>query len=512
VEEDAFVGNTIRRVLAVMLMTALSDAGSRAQAPRPSAKEIARAVDTVAARVVDSGLSSAIGVAIAMDGRLIFSRGYGWADATNRVRADSNTLWYIASTSKSLTGFGASLLAQQGVLDFGAPIATLLPDVKWPAGVDPSALTLARFLSHTHHINDGVFVQNAAYTGVVPESRWAELIALTSPSGNENLVYGNFGYNIAAMVIDRKRREGWRRFLDTAVYTPAGMHETYACVSCVDPRRIAKPHRPGADGGFVTLTFEKTDATMNSAGGHLSTLHDLARWVIVQMDGGRIDGKQVFPAEAVALSHRLIARHTVEASRHFGPFDRDGWAAGWDIGSYQGERMVSRFGGYATTRSHLSFLPGRRIGVVALVTAPGASAATDIIAALAYDLEAGRPTAQAMAKERLDALITRVTEARRRAAADEAERRSKPQRVRRPLTDYVGVYGDPGYGEIRFAAKGDELFFNWGVLSGPVRVLNADRDEFQIEIAASPSTVTFNFDETRRAQSVSVDNMRFRRR
>jgi CubicO group peptidase (beta-lactamase class C family) len=502
--------NTIPRILAVVLVSALAVANSRAQGSRASAQDIAQAVDAVAARVVDSGLVAAIGVAVVMDGRTIYSRAHGWADATNHIRVDSSTLWYIASTSKSLTGFGVSLLAQQGVLDFDTPITTLLPDVRWPAGVDASKLTLARFLAHTHHINDDVFVQNAAFTGVVPESRWAELIPLTSSSGNEDLVYGNFGYNIAAMVIDRKRPQGWRRFLETAVYAPAGMHETYTCVSCVSQRRIAKPHRPNLD-GFATLRFEKTDATMNSAGGHLSTLHDLSRWVIVQMDGGRIDGKQVFPAETVALSHRLIARHTVERSRRFGPFDREGWAAGWDIGSYQGERMVSRFGSYSTMRSHLSFLPGRRIGVVAQVTAPGAGGATDIIAALAYDLEAGRRNAQATANEQLDALIARVTEAKRRAADDRAVRHSGAQRLRHRITDYVGVYGAPGYGEIKISAKGDALFFKWGVLSGPIEVLNTDRDEFQIEIAASRNTLIFDFDGTPRAQLVSVEGVRFKR-
>ena len=102
---------------------------------------------------------------------------------------------------------------------------------------------------------------------------------------------------------------------------------------------------------------------MNSAGGHISTVHDLARWTIVQMDSGVIDGKRVFPKGAVVLSQTLIAKHTRDQSKKFAFFDREGWGAGWDIGSYEGERMVSRFGSYAQTRSHLSFLPNRRIGV-----------------------------------------------------------------------------------------------------------------------------------------------------
>ncbi|HLB55231.1 MAG TPA: serine hydrolase domain-containing protein, partial [Gemmatimonadales bacterium] len=173
-----------------------------------------------------------------------------------------------------------------------------------------------------------------------------------------HLVYSNLGYNVAAMVIDATQPEGWRHYLDSAVYRPAGLGDTYARVSGLDRRRIAMPHELHPDGSFTTATFFKTDATMNSAGGHLATLHDLARWVVVQMDGGILDGRRVFPAPVVALSHRMIAPQTVAASKRFTYFDRAGWGAGWDLGGYAGEPMVSRFGSYSSIRSHLSFLPG----------------------------------------------------------------------------------------------------------------------------------------------------------
>ena len=211
------------RVSYALLLVASVSQLAVAQGPRATADEIARSVDSLAARVVSSGVSPALGVAIVMDGKTIFSKAYGFADATNRIAANDETLWYLASTSKSFTGFGVSLLATQGVLRFDTPISTLLPDVKWPATIDAGQLTLARFLSHTHYVNDNAFVQNAAFTGVLPEPRWGELIQYLSPTGNQDMVYSNFGYNIAAMVIDRKRPEGWRRYLDSAVYRPAGL-------------------------------------------------------------------------------------------------------------------------------------------------------------------------------------------------------------------------------------------------------------------------------------------------
>jgi len=482
------------------------------QGPRPAPEVVARAVDSLATRVVSSGLSPALGVAVVMDGKTILAKAYGWADATARIAATDRTLWYLASTSKSYTGFGIALLAHQRAVDLNAPIASLLPDVRWPDGVDPTLLTLTHFLSHTHYINDNAVVQSAAFTGAIPEARWPQLIQYATRSPTDDLVYSNFGYNVAAMVIDRLRPEGWRRYLDSAVYKPASMRETYAYLSGLDPRRLAKPHALNAAGGFRTLKFEKTDATMNSAGGHVATLRDLARWVSVQMDDGVIDGRQVFPREAVELSHRLIARHTVEASKRFGPFDREGWAAGWDIGTYQGEPMVSRFGSYSSIRSHLSMLPRRRIGVVAQVNGPGASAATDIVAALVYDLEAGRPNARATAEERLNDLIARLPAARERQVASDSVRRVRQRPLRRPIADFAGSYFNEAFGTLAFVVKDRALQYEWGVLEGPTEVFDAEKDQLRIEIAGSGNIVSFRFDGPGASKSIDLSGTTFVRR
>jgi CubicO group peptidase (beta-lactamase class C family) len=185
-----------------------------AQGPRPAPAVIAAAVDSLASRVVTSGVSPGFGVAIVMDGRPVFVKAYGWADATGRVAATDRTLWYLASTSKSFMGFAVSLLAHEGKIDFDAPITALLPGAQWPQGVDAAGLTLPRFLSHTSYINDFAVVQSAAFTGAFPESEWPRMIRFARPSGNTDLVYTNFGYNVAAMVIDRVRTEGWKAYLE----------------------------------------------------------------------------------------------------------------------------------------------------------------------------------------------------------------------------------------------------------------------------------------------------------
>ncbi|HEV8264483.1 MAG TPA: serine hydrolase [Gemmatimonadales bacterium] len=502
------VGDIVR---AAALAALLIPGTTAAQQARRDPAAIARAIDSLAAAAVAEGFAPALGVAITMDGRTIYSRSHGSADVTAGVPVDDRTLWYVASTSKSFTGFGVALLAQQGVLRLDAPITSLLPDAKWPPDVRADSLTLEHFLSHTHRINDNAVVMSAAFTGAIPEARWPALIAVAGRRPTDDLIYSNFGYNVAAMVIDRVRPGGWKRYLEESVFRPAGMRDTYARVSGLDPKRIARPHRFLADGRYATETFYKVDATMNAAGGHLATLHDLARWTIVQTDSGVIDGRRVFPAEAVALSHRLIARQTRDQAKRFAFFDREGWGAGWDIGSYEGERMVSRFGSYHTTRSHLSFLPGRQIGVVAM-SSGGISALTDIIAAFAYDLEAGRADARERVAARMAELRRQFAGGRANVARQDsvrAERQRQP--LGRPLEDFAGDYEEPSYGRITFTVTGGRLAYRWGAVFGPAEIFDASKAQMRIEIAGSGNVVTFTFAGDGPAQSLVLQGVTFSR-
>ncbi len=491
-----------------------------ASGPRPTARIIAGAVDSLAARIVAERLTPAIGVAVVMDSATILSKSYGMTDVTSSVPADDRTLWYVASTSKSFTGFGASLLAQQGVIDFRTPISSLLPNAKWPAGVDASRLTLANFLSHTHQLRDAVIVMSASFTGEFPESEWPAMLRYTTPIKGHDLIYSNLGYLVTAMVIDAKRPEGWRRYLDSAVYQPAGMTETYTRITGLDRRRIAMPHELLADGSFATKPFHKIDATMNAAGGHLATMHDLARWVTVQMDDGIIDGKRVFPSEAVTLSHRLIARQTRDDSKTFAFFKRDGWGAGWDIGSYQGEPMISRFGSYASTRSHLSFLPARHIGVVAEANGSLASLATDILAAFAYDLERGDPGARKVADQRLRKLIDRRHDALLEKARSDSINASQPPTIRRPLSDFAGSYHHEWYGTVTIEVRGNNVFYKWGALDGTAEVIDARTCSWRgcryynallIDPGDGKTAVDFDFPKSGPATDLKLMDEKFKR-
>lgn len=173
--------------------------------------------------------------------------------------------------------------------------------------------------------------------------------------------------------------------------------------------------------------------------------------------------------------------------------------------------MVSRFGGYASFRSHVSFLPGRRIGVVAITTG-GIGTLTDLLAAFAYDLEAGRSDARIRAEQRFGELLTRSAAQRRSVAAEDSARAVLARvPLRHPLRAYVRTYTLDGFASIFVEQRAQGLHYRWGAVSGPVMRRDGADETFLIELAGADTPVTFEHAADGVASAMLVDGTRFAR-
>lgn len=462
-------------------------------------------IDGFVRRAFALGVTPGLGVAVVSDGRIVYTAALGHANVQEGIPVTDSTLWYVASTSKSFTGFGVAMLEAAGELDVNAPITRVLPRAAWHPNARPEELTLASFLSHTHGLNSGPLVTSAAYTGAFPEERFNQLLAFSDPLPTRDLNYSNLGYNVASMAIAETRADGWKAYLDRNVFAPAGLRDIHHRVTGIPPRRIAKAHQLRADGSYEALPFLKRDLTMNAAGGHLASISDLARWTILHIDEGRLDGRQVFPAALVRRSHEILGRQNVQ----FAYFQRDGWGFGWDIGSYDGEPMVSRFGSYTGFRSHLSMLPARRVGVVAQVNSAPGWRLTDVIAAYAYDVFRGRADADARGQARLDTLVAQLQTRRTRLASASAPVHTPP----RPISDYAGTYEDVALGRIEIVPDESGLRVRWGVLPDlPLDVRDAERQIFVTTTFGGLSPFQFVFGGSGPAEALETEGRRALRR
>ncbi|HEU5186539.1 MAG TPA: serine hydrolase domain-containing protein, partial [Gemmatimonadaceae bacterium] len=131
-----------------------------------TAADTSAALDSTLAQVFALDLAPGMSIAVVRDTQVIYAKGFGWADVEARTPVTPQTIFYIASTTKSFTGLAAALLAEQGRLDLDAPLSRYLPTARLQTPLNPDSITLRSLLSHTHGIHgDGPIIFRTAYSG-----------------------------------------------------------------------------------------------------------------------------------------------------------------------------------------------------------------------------------------------------------------------------------------------------------------------------------------------------------
>ena len=293
-----------------------------------------------------------IAIVVIKDDRPIFVHAYGMADKEAGIEADTDTLFYIASSTKSFTALAAAMLDQEGKIKLSDPVTKYTPGIHFKTDI-PDKITIQDLLTHTSGLRNGPLVNRFAFTGQIDQSEidhvFAEGTSFDEASfGKYN--YTNLGYNIYGLALHYQLHKRWQDLLQERIFDRAGLKHTTAYVSRARAKKfkIAAPYVVDTDaanaGKMVRSRLEKTDTNMQSAGGIFMSISDLGRWLNLNMNGGKLDGKQVFPVELIRNAQTGYTKST----RNEPPFSGDGeYGLGWQIGKYRNEKVIYHHGGYS---------------------------------------------------------------------------------------------------------------------------------------------------------------------
>lgn len=482
---------TMRRVLLPILAATVLAVSPATSQSAPSG-EWRSDVDAFVQKVVDAGLVPGAQIAVSQGDWVLYSKGYGSADLDSSRAVGEETRFYIASTTKALTATAVTVLAHKGDLDLDAPVTRYLPALRFAPPLDADTIRIRDLLALNHGIeNGGPVVLRTAYTGDFTPELLLELLASYGPSEEGRVfVYGNLGYNLLGMVLDAIGEGGWKEVVEREVLQPLGMRETTAYVSRLEAQEIALPHGFDSDGKFHRVPLGKADENMHAAGGHFTTARDLARFAAAHASGGRLEGRQVLPREAIEVTHELHA----EQDKDFGPIHRFGWGFGWDLGTWQGRELIHRFGTFEGYRPHLSFLPEEGLGVAVLVNGLGpAFYADDLIAFYIYDRLLGVPDVEARYQAQLDELSARTRQMLGRMAEGMERRKARQVPLGHPLEAYAGVYESPRSGRMEWRVVAGGLEVHMGVAQARAEVFDAAEDQLRVELTGGGSVADFEF-------------------
>jgi CubicO group peptidase (beta-lactamase class C family) len=447
-----------RHAFRLVLLTAVVRPAAAQQGQLP------KNLDAFVTRVMRQFEVPGLALAVVKDDTVVVAKGYGVRTLGDPTPVDDGTRFGIASNTKLFTATALGMLVEEGLLDWDAPVIDYVP---WFAMYDPwvtRQITIRDLLVHRSGLGLGagdlLWWPTSTYARKEIAYRLRYIVPVTS--FRSAYAYDNVLYLVAGEVIEAVSGLSWEQFVQTRILARVGMTGARITGSAgFADGNVATTH--ARVDGAVRPVAPFANENANPAAGINAGVADMARWLLVQLDSGRLgDGTRLFaPSTARELWTTVIARPGVVPPPELPPLRSsfDGYALGVNARDYRGEKVLLHSGGLPGYVSRVVFLPDRKLGVVVL-TNMESGAAFDAIAWTIIDSYLGAPP--------FDWLAGYVALGKRRAAETaEAERqtaarRDSTSRPSLPLARYAGTYHDDWYGDVAIALENGRLVVRFG--------------------------------------------------
>ena len=229
----------------------------------------------------------------------------GYADVAAKRPMSTDTVFWIASMTKPVTGVAVLMLQDEGKLSVADPVAKYLPEfanLKTPSG-KPANLTLTQILTHTSGLGEasGPAAQSAkTLADLVP-------IWLAAPMQYEpgaQWKYTQSGINAAARVVEVVSGMTFDVFVQKRIFDPLGMKDTTFYPTDTQRARLATAYAKNKDTGVLEPVpprpeFGPRDRPPQGNGGLYSTAPDYARFAQMLLNGGKLGGRTYLSAAAM---------------------------------------------------------------------------------------------------------------------------------------------------------------------------------------------------------------------
>ena len=263
----------------------------------------------------------------------------GFADLAAKRPMTPDTLFWIASMTKPVTGTAVLMLQDEGKLNVADPVAKYIPEfanLKTPSGKSAN-LTITQILTHTSGLGEatGPAAQRArTLADLVP-------IWLAAPMQYEpgsRWQYTQSGINAAARIVEVVSGMTFDAFLQKRLFDPLGMKHTTFYPDAAQRRELATAYAKNRETGALEATpprsdFGSHDHPPQGNGGLYSTAPDYARFCQMLLNGGELDGRRYLSAPAMKF---LSTPQTGDLPTGFfqnGASGRHGANYGWGIGT-----------------------------------------------------------------------------------------------------------------------------------------------------------------------------------
>jgi len=352
---------------AVQVATAADslDSGRGAQASKAvrNADTAVRRVEELAARVVDEAGVTGIGLAIVHDGMVLSERGFGVTDVSTKEAVDADTVFRLASLSKTFASALAAQLIDDGALRWESRIADQLPALKLHDIQAAQQLSVLDILSHRvglpYNTYDRDLEANQPYPLLV--AKLGDAPATCQPG--DCYAYQNIAFSLIGDMVFAVTGDFYSHQVERRLFHPLGMYSaTYGRDALEASVRWARPHIRSR-GRWQAVRPKETYYRIPPAAGVNASARDMSQWLLAQL-GDRPD---VLSAAQLKTMHtgQVDTPGEIRGAGWRGERVRDAqYGIGWRVFDYAGQPLIFHAGAVQGYRAMMALLPDQNFGIV----------------------------------------------------------------------------------------------------------------------------------------------------
>jgi CubicO group peptidase (beta-lactamase class C family) len=318
---------------------------------------------------------SALTAAIVKDNELVWTKGYGLSDRENGKNANDETIYLVASISKSFTATAIMQLYEKGLFDLDDDVNNYLPFSLRNPNYPDKPITFRMLLAHHSSISKDNEGTASFITRIIPGG--LEITGYPSPYLREYLVpggvyykpqvwldlqpgqemhYANVGYSVLGYLVEILSGKSFENYCQENIFKPLDMDNTSFRFSFINESRAAVPYEFVSGKYLPIIPYDLLDSP---PGGLRTSVLDLSHFLIAIINGG------------VYKDIQILNESTVELMQNIQYPDKDysfQYGLGFQIWETPDDVLIGHSGGLFGVSTKMVFRKSDDIGVIFFTT------------------------------------------------------------------------------------------------------------------------------------------------
>jgi CubicO group peptidase (beta-lactamase class C family) len=410
-------------------------------------------------------------LAIVKDDQILLLQGFGVRELGQPGRVTLDTVFPIASCTKTFTTLALAMLVDEGKLRWDDPVRKHVDFFHLADPLADANVTLRDLVTHRTGVGRHELLWYRAPWGL--EERIHKIGRVKpSTSFRSTFEYQSILFGTAGYAAGKASGKSWRDLIQQRILEPLQMKASFTTSAALNSREHASPHRHDRQGEVRVIPWYPITEP-DPAGSINASAAELIKFLRLQLGNGVWRGKQLVSAASLKETHspqmvvrfddyvRLMNPDTLQLS----------YGMGWIIQDYRGQLLLMHGGAIDGFRAHFTLVPGARLGFVLLNNLDGtqmnlavSNTLVDRLLGLPYkDWNTYYKDIQEGEKKQNEDRVKKMRRAQHQG--------TKPSRS---LAAYTGSYYEPAYGQARVTLDKDVLILHWGVLKCPLEHFHYD--------------------------------------